>query len=314
MSSVYPPPSLVREKRARRAPGTDRWLAVIAILVTAVICTGCEAVLPTSEAYQATTLPDDVTKLFETAGDPDSGTVWIWEQGGPLHELDDVDLTYRELGIYRADGAPVQFVSVHQTLTVNHDLAGRYRDLSLADLQAEVDVGVEMLHRTIEHFQKQDKRVVVMGHSYGAFLIPRYLWRHGPEGADLYLLMAGRLDMPMEVVNAFLRGTPMYFPDAVNPVPVPEPFLGELTDRGHIETRIAAATGYDRYTERLATTDLQRVVYVYGTEDQQVGRLSEHEVGFLNSRGARVIAVEGGHHASMFEDAAVIRKIADILR
>ena len=308
----------------RPAPDAPRDLRpiILAIVVAAVIFNGCELFLPTSPAselpdrrrpYQATTLPDDISKLFETAGDPDSGTVWIYEQGGPIHELDEVGLTYQEFSIYRGEAA-IQFVAVHQTLTINHDLAARYRDLSLADLQAEVDVSVEILHRTIEHFQKQGKRVVVIGHSYGAFLIPRYLWRHGPDGADLWLLMAGRLDMPMEVVNGYLRGTPWYFPDAVKPAPAPVPDEREVTDRDHIAARIAAATGYDRYTERLATTGLNRVVYVYGMKDQAVGRLSDHEVAFLISRGAQVIPVEGGGHGSMFEDPATVQKISEILR
>ena len=47
----------------------------------------------------------------------------------------------------------------------------------------------------IEHFKAQDKQVVVVGHSYGAFLTARYLWRKGPGAADRYLIMAGRLDM-----------------------------------------------------------------------------------------------------------------------
>ena len=37
--------------------------------------------------------------------------------------------------------------------------------------------------------------MVVVGHSYGAFLTARYLWRKGPGAADRYLIMAGRLDM-----------------------------------------------------------------------------------------------------------------------
>ncbi len=279
------------------------------MLIAVALAVGCEVFVPTP-TYQATELPDDVTELFETAGDPASDTVWIYEQGGPIHELDAAGSVYDELGIYRGK-EDIELAMAHQTLTLNHDLAARYRDLSLADLQAEVDVSVEILHRTIEHFRAQGKRVVVIGHSYGAFLIPRYLWRHGPDGADRYLIMAGRLDMPMVVVNAFLRGSSWYFPDAVTPAPPPP--HPELTDRDHIETRIAAATGYDRYTERLAETDLRRVVYVYGTEDMAVGRLTAKEVDFLAFRGARVIPVGGGH-GSMFEDPRVIQKISVALQ
>ena len=72
------------------------------------------------------------------------------------------------------------------------------------------------------------------------------------------------------------------------------------------------ATGHDRYTQRLAGTDLSRVLYVYGSEDMIVGRLTADEVSFLTSRGSRVIAVPGGH-TSMFEDSEVAAQIAAAL-
>ena len=73
------------------------------------------------------------------------------------------------------DREHIHLVQVHQTLTLNHDLASRYEELSLQDLTAEVDVSVEILHRAIRHFRAEEKRVVVLGHSYGAFLVTRYL-------------------------------------------------------------------------------------------------------------------------------------------
>ena len=73
-----------------------------------------------------------------------------------------------------------------------------------------------------------------------------------------------------------------------------------------------APTGHDRYTERLAGTDLSRVFYVYGIEDMIVGRLSEDEVGFLTSSGSRVLPVDRGH-VPMFEDPEVARQVAAAL-
>ena len=173
-------------------------------------------------------------------------------------------------------------------------------------------MSVEILHRTIEHFRDQGKRVVVIGHSYGAFLVTRYLWRQGPDAADRYLIMAGRLDMPEEVVNGFLTGTPYYFQDGVTPMPFPR-LPVPPTDRELMEMRIAGATGHDRYTERLADTDLRRVIYVYGTQDFNVGRLTEDEVRFLESGDATVIPAQGGH-TSMFEDVDVAQKISNALQ
>ena len=123
--------------------------------------------------------------------------------------------------------------------------------------------------------------------------------------------MAGRLDMPEAVVNGFLNGQVYYFPDAVTPV---DTGLEATTDRDLMEMRMQAATGHDRYTERLAGRDLGRVIYVYGTEDVQVGRLTEDEVRFLKSRGAEVIVAEGGDHGSMFYDMDVVQEISDALQ
>ena len=238
-------------------------------------------------------------------GDAGADTVWIYEQGGPSHMLEDRPL--QQFRHYPGHDA-LLFAQVHQTLTINHDLVSRHRELSFAELQAEVDVSVEILHRFIEHFKAQGKRVVVVGHSYGAFLTTRYLWRKGRGAADRYLIMAGGLDMQREVVDGVLAGQYYYFPDAVNPAPVP-PYQVPITEREILELRIMGATGHDRYTERLAGTDLSRVFYVYGNEDMIVGRLTEDEAAFLTSRGSRVVAVQGGH-VSMFEDPEVARQIA----
>ena len=117
--------------------------------------------------------------------------------------------------------------------------------------------------------------------------------------------------MQREVVDGVLAGQYYYFPDAVNPEPVP-PYPVPITEREILELRIMGATGHDHYTERLAGTDLSRVLYVYGVEDMIVGRLTDDEVGFLTSRGSRILAVQGGH-VSMFEDPEVARQIATAL-
>ncbi len=282
----------------------------LVILLATALVAGCgRGFVP--ETYQATAIPDDITELFELSGNADSETVWVFEQGGPLHFLDPYTSEY--FSNYRSY-EDVQFAHVHQTLTLNQDLAARHDEFSLAELQAEVDVSVEILHRTIKHFRDQDKHVVVIGHSYGAFLMARYLAHHGPEAADRYLIMAGRLDMPEVVVDGFLTGMPYWFPDGKTPEPQPPPpFPAPATDQDLMEMRIAGATGHDRYTERLAETDLRKVVYVYGTQDVQVGRLTDDEVGFLKSRGARVIDIQGDHD-SMFVDPAAAQKISDALQ
>ena len=281
---------LTKQRRSR--------LALIALLLTGVLIAGCS---------QGVT----ITKLYKEFGNPDSDTVWIFEQGGPFHMLEDGAY---DLFSHYPEHRGIQFVQVHQTLTLNHDLAERDAEWSLEELQAEVDVSVDILHRTIEQFRDQGKRVVVIGHSYGAFLVTRYLALKGPEAADQYLLMAGRLDMPKVVVDGFLEGTVYWFPNAVKPEEFPgQDLLPPKTDRELMEMRIAAATGHDRYTRRLAGTDLEQVIYVYGTNDMAVGRLTDAEVAFLDAKGSTVIPVQDGGHTSMFMDPDVAKRISDAL-
>jgi hypothetical protein len=283
----------------------------VALLVAGVFIAGCsQAVTTTPEPreYQPTPIPADVTDLYQAFGPDQADTVWIFEQGGPEHEH------YSAWGSFAPyfNTEDVQFIQVHQTLTLDQNLAEREVDWKLSELQAEVDVSVEILHRTIKHFKAQGKRVVVVGHSYGAFLVTRYLAIEGPDAADRYLIMAGRLDMPEEVVDGFLSGEPYLFPDAVNPEQVEGT---QFTRREFMEMRIAGATGHDRYTERLADAELGNVLYVYGTHDRTVGRLTEHEVDFLESRGSTVLAVHSStldnDHGSMFQDGDVIKQITE---
>ena len=282
-------------------------LALTTLLFAVVLVAGCSrGFVP----YQPTAIPADVTQLFEVFGNPGSDTVWIYAQGGPAHILSPEEYpSFSNFPEYR----DVQFVQVHQTLTLNHDLAERDGEWLLADLQAEVDVSVEILHRTIEHFSGPGKRVVVIGHSYGAFLVTRYLALRGPEAADQYLIMAGRLDMPLDVVDGFLTGVVWAFPNAVDPVAWPGQDLLPKSRRELMEMRIAGATGHDRYTERLVGQDLERVIYVYGTLDRIVGRLTDAEVLFLETADSTVIAVQDGDHRSMLENPDVARRISEAL-
>ena len=292
-------------------PRQRQLIYLAALLWAAALVTGCGQLLAprAPEEYQPTAIPTDVTELFRVSGNADSDTVWVYEQGGPLHELaGDPQYEFMNFPNHQA----LQFAHVHQTLTLENDLATRYAELSLANLKAEVDVSVEILHRTIRHFQAEGKRVVVIGHSFGALLTTRYLALKGPGTVDRFVIMAGRLDMPAEVVDGALNGVWHHFPDGVTPER--HPSLQPEQDEQFIELRIAGATAHARYTERLANTDLRRVIYVYGTADEQIGRLSEAEDAFLRSKGSTVITVEGGHHGSMFEDPEAIRKIVEALQ
>ena len=142
--------------------------------------------------------------------------------------------------------------------------------------------------------------------------------------------MAGRLDIEREVWENRLGklregGTVTYaYSDdgatlvRIDVADLPPGELGSALENGMLprSVRLASAfqgvLGMHRYTRLLARTDLSKVVYAYGTMDRAVGRLTADEVAFLESRGAEVIAVTGGH-GSMLDDPGTTRRIVDLL-
>ena len=273
-----------------------------------------------------TALPDDVTDLYEPVpgGAADADTVWLFSQGGPVPELDALDLT-------EFPGHESRILAnVHQVQTLNPALIEDTRLDSVERVRVEMDVSVEILDRVIRHFRSRGKKVVVFSHSFGSFIVPRYLALKGPGAADRYVIMAGRLDIEREVWENRLGklregGTVTYaYGDdgatlvRIDVADLPPGELGSTLENGMLprSVRLASAfqgvLGMHRYTRLLARTDLSKVVYAYGTMDRAVGRLTADEVTFLESRGAEVIAVAGGH-GSMFDDPGTTRRIVDLL-
>ena len=58
--------------------------------------------------------------------------------------------------------------------------------------------------------------------------------------------------------------------------------------------------------------DLSRVIYAYGTTNRETGRLTDAEIAFLESRGAKALAVEGGH-GSMLDEPDATARIVELL-
>ena len=65
-------------------------------------------------------------------------------------------------------------------------------------------------------------------------------------------------------------------------------------------SRILAALMSKRYTELWADLDLSNVTFVYGDADEQVGRLTDDEIAFLEAGGATVLSAAGGHVDAIF--------------
>ena len=276
--------------------------------------------------YRLTLLPDDVSQLFrQVSGDLASDTVWLLSQGGPAPDLSDG----ATINIFADDltGPRPLVVNVHQIQTYNPGLFERMDFDHVQQVRAEMDLSVEILDRVIKHFKSQGKTVVVFSHSFGSVIVPRYLMLKGPGAADRYVIMAGRLDFPDVMVQD--RLSKLHDPDSTSVYTyendgvtlikreTPEDVLvdGRLPLSERLGAVFQGVLGQFDYTEALADTDLSKVIYAYGTGDEALGRLTEKEVRFLESRNAHVLAVsaEGGHHGSMIDDAGARREILTLL-
>ena len=272
-----------------------------------------------------TQLPDDVTKLFEAVdgSDPNADTVWLYLDGGPRSALE----TPQDLD--RFDGFESRFVvNVHQAQTWNPALFDDPRLDSIEKIAVEMDVSVEILDRVIRHFKGQGKRVIVVSHSFGSFIVPRYLALKGPEAADGYVIAAGRLDI--EEVTFKNRLSKLHddspgiyiYPDGMTPTFFAPP--EGVTRMDLVGAVFQGVVGMYRFTELLSGTDLGKVIYVHSELDEAIGRLTDREVAFLESRNAQVIyatvdptdPTKGGRHGAFVDDddvrTEILRALAEL--
>ena len=267
--------------------------------------------------YVLTMLPEDVTDLYvNLGGDAASDLVWIFSQGGPISQLDsdredleELSEAYQELS---GSKEPL-IVNVHQVQTYNPQLTEQMEYEALEPLEAEANLSIEMLDRVIRHFKTQGKTVVVIGNSYGAVLLNRYLMLKGTSAADGFLISSGRIHYDKRMVqnrldnlhSSRITTTYEFEDDAITLVEVPVDGLtadGEVPVNKRYQFVLQAIYGRYRYSKELMDTDLSKVTYLYGELDTVVGRWTDEEVQFATSRNAEVLAIENGDHSSMYED------------
>lgn len=266
------------------------FFATAMFLFTAVSCSKNDDDV-TSNIYVATVIPDNPLQLVNTVGDTNATKVVLYVQGGPVF-----DLSTQDLDAFTNDP---QFLKayVHQAQTLNPSL--KDVDLTFDQAVAEDETSVDMLHKVIMYYKSLNKEVYVIGHSFGAFLLPKYLDKYGNQ-ADKMAILAGRLEMPDIVWQGFRDGTVYHFPNGVTPEMTTTDAEGGIF-RTVAARRLAAGFGMNRYTQLLSDVDLSNVIYSFSTADEPVGSLTAAEESFLTSKQVTVIKIQGGNHGSMFE-------------
>ena len=267
-----------------------------------------EATRMTDEVYETakTKIPTDVAKLFIAYGDPSAERVILYEEGGPNFEffadsfepsfIEDPNKPYFS-SLFKDDYR----VYVHQSLTLNGGLCSKNK-LTEAQSDKENITSIEILDRVIQHFKSQGKTVFVTGHSFGGFVVTKYLAERGSTTADRFLIMGSRLDMQLIVAESYVNCTPYFFEGGITPKPYKAEDLRDLSlkDCPSVAS-IAGAMVSERFTQSLSSKDLSNVVFAFARDDEQSGSLLPDEIAFLKSKNASIVEIVKGGHDSMFD-------------
>ncbi len=239
------------------------------------------------------TIPQEISQLGIISGNlnEDVTHILINTQGGPVNELLDNELSYILSLTDQNIIKDFLIMNVHQAQTFNPEFFNA--NISFDQAKTFDQQSVDDLAKVIQFFKSKNKKVHVLGISFGAFITQELIAKYNADIADDYLIFVGRLDMPEIIWKSFSEGNVGGFVDGITPFAAPA--SGGPVERNM--NRLAAGLGHKRYTVTLADQNLEKVVYVYGELDQQVGRLSTAEIDFLTSHGASVIKMTGADHS-----------------
>ncbi|MFP2997121.1 hypothetical protein ABN763_14485 [Spongiivirga sp. MCCC 1A20706] len=251
--------------------------------------------------YAPTTFTKDTTKLWMAEGNIENDTVLIMGDGGPKNQLD-YAYNGKIAWSYLNNFKNYYFVSLHQSTTYNLEIFNWKKSFDLEDGIKEINNSTEMMYRAIKYFKDRDKYVVVVGHSYSAFLIPHYLATK-PSLADKYFMLNGRLNADSLQTYYQLKGFNSKFKSDGITLQEPDTTRGKNPFRTERYFKIRRASemlkaglGIRKFTEELADKNISNLVVCYGKRDQNVGALNEEEISFLKSKKVKIIAIDTDHY------------------
>lgn len=239
-------------------------------------------------------IPDNLKKLGYSFGNPNSNTVIIHTQMGPFTNLLTEELKTVFTGLGAMDESKYFVINIHQAQTLNPE---KYttNEISFEEAKTADQETTSMMKELVKYFKSENKTVYVVGLSFGAFVGLDLISQYG-NIADGYLLMVGRLDMTEAIWQSFSKGIGVDFEeDATTVTQGIKPEQIDAINRN----KIAAGYAYKRYTQLLKDIKLNNLIYYYGKKDQTVGKLTDIEVEFLKSAGAKVIGWDGGHNEAL---------------
>jgi hypothetical protein len=257
--------------------------------------------------YERTKLPNNIKDFYLETGNTSSDIVLLIVQGGPYEEMQ------YTINQFKKWANKLHIIFIKQAQIINPTILPPENNLTLEDAYYENLISVEMLHKTIQNFKEENKKVLVWGVSYGAWVIQKYIAEYG-IGADAVSIAAGRLDLETVIWTEGKMNQKVFDITYKND----ERIYNEM---GFTYTKptsyLLASIDEERYTELLSKKDLSKlVVYQYGKNDGTVGRLSESEIDFLKIKDVEIEVCNKCYHRQMLSEKimdSAIQKMVDFV-
>ena len=281
------------------------WVGLLCITTYTCYCQNDKKIISSTENladYQPLQLPNDITKLWVQEGELTKDTIAIFLQGGP-HDYLKVNKNPKTHWRYLPNYKNYSKIHLHHSNTYYPEMFSSKDKFTLENARTETENSSKILYRTISHFKSQGKTVYVFGHSYGAYIIQHYLTTH-ESIADKYIIVSGRIIDPeiatanqKKGINGSYENGTDYKSNTTASIQARDEIAAK---KYHRKQLLKAAIGDIDYSEKLKNIDLEGVIYVYGSKDSRVGRLTQKEITFLESKGVSVFSCNYEHGDTVY--------------
>ncbi|WGK70405.1 hypothetical protein P0082_05955 [Candidatus Haliotispira prima] len=277
--------------------------------------------------YTQAELPD-ATSLFEIqtgtryTGTSASPNVIVYSQGGPGEKLNS-DFGYKDLFDELSTQSDWQVVKVYQKQILNLKSEFALAEITANEGAAAASWSSAALFKVAKYWNTtKGKKVYIISHSYGSFLVPKMLadWKY-EDYVEKVLVLAGRLQMPSAVYDIFAAGNAIGFQDGdgdglFRETVAPLEITRTATDAAYVpqdtvltkteffywtrnSRKLQSGVGQFDYVDiyQKNNVPLTKVLFASGKKDPAVGYFTDTEISFART-SANYHDSDGTHSVS----------------
>lgn len=282
--------------------------AILPLILLGLFIFSCKKDKDT-KGFKHTTISSDITTLFESYGDANSDTVWVYVQGGPVTEREyPFEETYSNGSPLFPDFKDDLRIYPFQAQHLNANISTT-ENFDFKDAKVESGISSEIVKHIVEHYNGKNKVVYLIGHSFGSFVVNDVLARYGSI-ARKTISLNGRLDMDDLVWKGFAKGEEWLF-NQEGLHPTLNASASSSVEEKNMR-KLAAGLGYNRYTQRFANTDLSDALFLTAEDDPYVGDFTQQAIDLLTLKAEALFVMPNFGHGDVFQPS-VMKEIHDLI-